>query len=95
MHVVHGNSAAAAGGLFDMDDADLLDGELLEEPEMLELDITVGGQQRLMPLFGLWTDGQAAVSAAVPSWAVDQGLEFEIEAAVSGDGTSLCPEVRR
>jgi hypothetical protein len=36
MHIIHGNSAAAAcaaGGLFDLDDADLLDGEPVEEPE--------------------------------------------------------------
>ncbi len=52
---------------------------------MLELEITVGGQQRLMLLVVLWTDEQGAVSAAVPSWAFDQGPEFEIEAAVSGD----------
>ncbi len=48
-----------------MDDAGLLDGEPLEEPEMLELEITVEGQSSLMPLFVLWTDHQGTVSAAV------------------------------
>ncbi len=87
MHIIHGNAAAMAGfagGLFDPDDADLVDGEPPEEPEMRELEITVGGQQSLMLLVALWTNDQGAVIAAAPIWAIDQGPEFKIEATVSG-----------
>ncbi len=79
MHIIHGNAAAEAvpaGGLFDPDEADLVDGGPLEEPEVLELDITVDGQQRLMPLAVLWTDEQGAASSAVPHRAFDHGPEF-------------------
>ncbi len=56
---------------------------------MLQLEITVGGLQRLMLLFAPWTDDQGTVSSAVPSLAIEQGPEFEIEGTVSGDGASL------
>ncbi len=97
MHIIRRTAAAEAfpaGGLSDSDDGELVDGEPLEGPEILELDITVDGQQPLMPLVARWTDGQGAVSAAVPSWAVDQGRSSRSRRRCPATGP-LRPEVRR
>ena len=72
MHALHGTGAA--GEEFDDDLAQEYDGlGDLTEDEMLELDVDVDGQVRVMPLMVLWHADEGGASVCVPAWATTVG----------------------